>query len=160
MKKTSKKASKSDSVLVLLGVGCCLGIVSIIGVLIIPVIKSHKLSLETSRYQYTLTAGRYEVGVDIPAGTYKAHILEKDKGYFTIYESLDGSFIPLNTYRIDKNEKSSNDQIEKVNTGNRQYRLFLVKSKVRDVTLEQGLFVEVHFDATIVFYANEIQDID
>ena len=163
MKETGQKMGHKNGFLGVVAGICVLGIVLIAVILVLPLAKRSSLSLDNSEYQYTLTAGFYEVGAHLPAGTYKITVVNGEEGYFSLHESPDLYFNPLNVYRVVEDKESDNVKIEKADASytlgmNGMFRVFKAKVKVKDVTLKEGQFVNVKADTKLIFYSNEIED--
>ena len=164
--KAVKKIRNKNIILGFVTAVCVLAIVFILGLLADSLFKRNSTTLDNSKYKYTLEAGIYEVGAHIPAGTYKVKVDDDDDGYFSLHESPDLYFNTLNVYKITKNEKSKDDKIEKVGAGFNFHfgaavgPTFKSEAKVKEVNLEEGQFINVKADTTLIFFSNEISNAD
>lgn len=164
--KAVKKIRNKNIILGFVAAVCVLAIVFILGLLADSLFKRTSTTIENSKYKYTLTAGIYEVGAHIPIGTYKVKVVNEDEGYFSLHESPDLYFSTLNVYKITNNDNSKDDTIEKVGAGfglrfgGYAGPMFGAKAKVKEVDVEEGQFINVKADTTLIFYSNEISNSD
>lgn len=138
---------------------CLLGIVVLLGMLIFRYLERNTVTLDSAKYKYVLKAGIYEVGAHVPAGAYKIKVLDDEEGYFNLHDSVDTNLYLINTYRVIKNEKSNDDSLKKINSNPIGiYRMFRTSGKVKEVTLEEGQFVNVQPDTILAFFSNDIEN--
>ena len=150
--------SKTDILLkAILGLGI-LGMLVVGYFLVSNFLEDRFTRLEDYKYDCTLIPGFYEVGVNLPAGTYVVQ-LEAQEAELVIYKQEDSGIYFLRKYYVYGNEKGEKAVLKLPygGIGISGVRKVPLKKRVKNITLEEGQLLYVAPETEFFLYTNEIE---
>ena len=158
----SKNNQKSDNFLKIALIICTVGISSILIVLMFIFCKDRFTSYDDYKYNYSLRPGYYEVGVDLPASTYVVELGEGKEAEFSIYKDQGSCIAFQRRYYVYDNEKGGKDilKLPYGGIGISGIRKVPIKKRVNSIELKEGQFLKIEAQTSLVFYTNDIEDIN
>ena len=153
----SENNQKSDNFLKIALIICTVGISSILIVLMFIFCKDRFTSYDDYKYNYSLRPGYYEVGVDLPAGTYVIELGEGEEAEFGIYKDQGSGISFQKKYYVYDNEIGGKDIIKRPYLGV-HYKHWSVplKKRVNNISLSHGQILKIQDQTSFVFYTNDI----
>ena len=114
--------------------------------------------LEDYEYKYTLESGTYEVGVELPAGTYVVKMEGADETEINIYKEEESQVYYQKRYYVYDNKKGEKDIIKQPYGGISIRGVggssVLFQKRIKNITLEEGQILEIAPEISFIFYSH------